>query len=431
MAGIIVVGAQWGDEGKGKVVDVFSSQSDYVVRYQGGANAGHTLVVGGVKTVLHLVPSGVLHSNTTCVIAAGVVLDIEKLSQEIEALQVNGLLKNPEQLLISDSATVLLSYHRALDQARERVAGLEKIGTTGKGIGPAYEDRASRKAILFGDLFNPSTLKAKIESSLKEKNFLLENMYKQPKIDINEVMASVAKVSEKLAPFRSRDTSLVVHKALRANKKVLFEGAQGTLLDLLHGTYPFVTSSSTLSGSACIGTGIGPLAMDKVIGIAKAYTTRVGSGPFPTELNDETGERLRATGQEFGATTGRPRRCGWLDLVALRYAFRINGINSISLMKIDVLSGLKEIKVCTAYELDGQKITEYPVSPGDLDRVKPIYESMPGWQEDITTVKNVVDLPRAAQDYIQFIGTALATPIDVVSVGPGREQTLWLKPLFS
>ncbi len=431
MAGIIVVGAQWGDEGKGKVVDVFSSQSDYVVRYQGGANAGHTLVVGGVKTVLHLVPSGVLHPNTVCVISAGVVLDIEKLSEEIEALQVNGLLKNPEQLLISDSATVLLSYHRALDQARERVAGLEKIGTTGKGIGPAYEDRASRKAILFGDLFNHGNLKAKIESSLKEKNFLLENMYKQPKVEIDEVMAKVAKVAEKLAPFRCRDTSLVVHKGLRANKKVLFEGAQGTLLDLLHGTYPFVTSSSTLAGSACIGTGVGPMVMDKVIGIAKAYTTRVGSGPFPTELEDETGERLRATGQEFGATTGRPRRCGWLDLVALRYALRINGINSISLMKIDVLSGFKEIKVCTAYELDGQTINEYPVSPGELDRVKPIYETKPGWNEDITGVKNVADLPRAAQDYIQFIGTALATPIDVVSVGPGREQTLWLKPLFT
>ncbi|MCB0351087.1 MAG: adenylosuccinate synthase, partial [Bdellovibrionales bacterium] len=338
MPGIIVIGSQWGDEGKGKVVDVFSSQSDYVVRYQGGANAGHTLVVDGKKTVLHLVPSGILHPNTICVIGAGVVLDVEKLAEEILALQKNGLLKDPKQLLISDSATVLLSYHRQLDQAREKAAGLEKIGTTGKGIGPAYEDRASRKAILFGDLFNTDTLKAKLEASLKEKNFLLEKMYEQKPADIQDVLASALKAAEKLAPFRCRDTSLVVHKALRQNKKILFEGAQGTLLDLLHGTYPFVTSSSTLSGSACVGVGVGPGAIDKVIGITKAYTTRVGSGPFPTELDDENGERLRAVGQEFGATTGRSRRCGWLDLVALRYALRINGITNLALMKIDVLS---------------------------------------------------------------------------------------------
>lgn len=430
MPGIIVVGAQWGDEGKGKVVDVFSSQADYVVRYQGGANAGHTLVVNGKKTILHLVPSGILHPTATCIIGTGVVLDVETVAREIEALQVAGLLQDPKQLLISDACTVLLSYHRLLDQAREKAAGLEKIGTTGKGIGPAYEDRASRKAILFGDLFNQATLKAKLEASLKEKNFLLENMYGQPPVKVEDVLKQVTEVAEKLAPFRCRDTSLIVHKALKANKKVLFEGAQGTLLDLLHGTYPFVTSSSTLAGSAAIGTGVGPNAADKVIGIAKAYTTRVGSGPFPTELADETGEKLRAIGQEFGATTGRPRRCGWLDLVALKYALRINGITSIALMKMDVLSGFKEIKVCTAYELDGQLIKDYPVSPGDLERAKPVYETLPGWNEDITVVKSVKDLPRNAQDYIQFIGKELATPIDVVSVGPGREQTLWLKPLF-
>ena len=430
MPGIIVIGSQWGDEGKGKVVDVFSSQSDYVVRYQGGANAGHTLVVDGKKTVLHLVPSGVLHPNTVCIIGAGVVLDIEKLSEEIEALQSNGLLKDPKQLLISDSATVLLSYHRLLDQAREKSAGLEKIGTTGKGIGPAYEDRASRKAILFGDLFNESTLRSKLEASLKEKNFLLEKMYKQPTVKIDEVLESITRCAEKLAPHRCRDTSLVVHKGLKLNKKILFEGAQGTLLDLLHGTYPYVTSSSTLSGSALVGTGVGPSAIDKVVGITKAYTTRVGSGPFPTELNDEVGEKLRAVGQEFGATTGRARRCGWLDLVALRYALRINGITNLALMKMDVLSGMKEIKVCTSYELDGQVIKDYPVSPGDLERAKPIYETLPGWSEDISIVKNIKDLPKNCQDYAQFIGKELATPIDVLSVGPGRDQTLWLKPLF-
>lgn len=430
MPGIIVIGAQWGDEGKGKVVDVFSAQADYVVRYQGGANAGHTLVVDGKKTVLHLVPSGVLHPNAVCVIGAGVVLDIETMSQEIEALQAAGLLKDPKQLLISDSATVLLSYHRALDQAREKSAGLEKIGTTGKGIGPAYEDRASRKAILFGDLFNASSLKKKLEESLKEKNFLLEKMYKQPAVKVDDVLAQVERYAEKLAPFRCKDTSLIVHKALKQNRKVLFEGAQGTLLDLLHGTYPYVTSSSTLSGSACIGTGVGPNVIDKVIGITKAYTTRVGSGPFPTELSDEVGERIRTVGQEFGSTTGRARRCGWLDLVAMKYALRMNGITSLALMKLDVLSGMKEIKICTAYELDGQVIKDYPVSPGDLERVKPIYETLPGWTEDITVVKNIKDLPKNVQDYAQFVGKELATPIDVLSVGAGREQTLWLKPLF-
>ncbi len=430
MAGIIVIGAQWGDEGKGKVVDVFSAQADFVVRYQGGANAGHTLVVEGKKTILHLIPSGVLHPTAVCVIGAGVVLDIETLAGEIEALQVAGLLKDPKQLLISDSATVLLSYHRELDQARESAAGLEKIGTTGKGIGPAYEDRASRKAILFGELFNSSNLRQKLETSLKEKNFLLEKMYKRKPVDVDEVMKTITKVAEKLAPFRCKDTSLVVYKALKQNRKVLFEGAQGTLLDLLHGTYPFVTSSSTLSGSACVGTGVGPNVIDKVIGITKAYTTRVGSGPFPTELMDETGERIRAVGQEFGSTTGRARRCGWLDLVAMKYALRTNGITSLALMKLDVLSGLKEIRVCTAYELDGQVIKDYPVSPGDLERVRPVYESLPGWNEDITVVKNVKDLPKNVQDYVQFIGKELATPIDVLSVGPGREQTLWLKPLF-
>jgi adenylosuccinate synthase len=430
MPGIIVIGAQWGDEGKGKVVDVFSAQADFVVRYQGGANAGHTLVVEGKKTVLHLIPSGVLHPTAVCVIGAGVVLDIETLAQEIEALQVAGLLKDPKQLLISDSATVLLSYHRDLDQAREKSAGLEKIGTTGKGIGPAYEDRASRKAILFGDLFNSTDLRSKLESSLKEKNFLLEKMYKQKPIDVSEVMKTITRVAEKLAPFRCRDTSLVVYKALKQNRKVLFEGAQGTLLDLLHGTYPYVTSSSTLSGSACVGVGVGPNAIDKIIGITKAYTTRVGSGPFPTELSDDVGERIRAVGQEFGSTTGRARRCGWLDLVAMKYALRTNGITSLALMKIDVLSGMKEIKVCTAYELDGQIIKEFPVSPGDLERCRPVYETLPGWSEDITVVKNVKDLPKNVQDYAQFIGKELATPIDVLSVGPGREQTLWLKPLF-
>ena len=320
MAGNVVIGSQWGDEGKGKVVDVFSSQSDYVVRYQGGANAGHTLIVEGKKTVLHLIPSGVLHQDTKCVIASGVVLDVETLFREIEALKLNGLLQDPSQLLISDKCTVLLSYHRKLDQAREMAAGREKIGTTGKGIGPAYEDRASRKAILFGDLFYPDTLKEKIESSLKEKNYLLK-MYGEEPVNADEVMESALKFAKELEPYRCEDTSLLVHQAIRKGQKVLFEGAQGTLLDLMHGTYPYVTSSSTLAGSVCSSVGIGPRSIDKVIGITKAYTTRVGSGPFPTELNNEVGERMRDVGKEFGSTTGRTRRCGWLDLVAFTLCY--------------------------------------------------------------------------------------------------------------
>ncbi len=430
MPGIIVVGSQWGDEGKGKVVDVFSAQSDLVVRYQGGANAGHTLKVDGKKTILHLVPSGVLHENTTCIIGAGVVLDVVTVADEIRALKVNGLLKNPKQLLISDSCTVILDYHKRLDKCREIAAGNEKIGTTGKGIGPAYEDRASRKAVLFGDLFNRHTLEEKVAASIKEKNFLLEKMYGEAPLQVEDVVESALSAAKELEIYRCSDTSLVIDQYLREKKKVLFEGAQGTLLDLLHGTYPYVTSSSTIAGSACIGSGVGPGRMNKVVGITKAYTTRVGSGPFPTELHDEIGEKIQSMGQEFGATTGRRRRCGWLDLVALKYAIRINGITSIALMKIDVLSGLEEISVCTAYELDGRVIEEFPVSPGDVERAIPIYQSFKGWSEDISQAREYESLPQNLRKYVRFISDSLKVPIDVLSVGPARDQTLWLKPLF-
>ena len=431
MPGIIVVGSQWGDEGKGKVVDVFSAKSDFVVRYQGGANAGHTLVVDGKKTILHLVPSGVLHPNTTCVIAAGCVLDVEKLCSEIKALRESGLLRESTQLLISDSATVILPYHRQLDQAREKSLGLDKIGTTGRGIGPAYEERASRTALLFGDLFRKDTLKEKLTAALREKNFLIEKFYGEKPMPTEDILKLIEEVTTYLAPYRCRDTSLVIFKALRNGKKVLFEGAQGSLLDILHGTYPFVTSSSTLSGSAMVGAGIGPSTINQVMGITKAYTTRVGSGPFPTECLNAVGERLRDVGQEYGSTTGRERRCGWLDLVALKYAIRLSGITSLALMKLDVLSGFEKVEVCMAYELDGQRITDYPVSPGDLARCTPITETLNGWKEDLTVAKSLKDLPRYAQEYIQFISANVAVPIDVVSVGPGRDQTLWIKPLFS
>ncbi len=431
MAGIVVVGAQWGDEGKGKVVDVFSASADLVVRYQGGANAGHTLVVNGVKTVLHLIPSGVLHSKCSCMIAPGVVLDVEEVMKEINDLRSAGVLNNPDQLRISDQCTVLLSYHRKLDAAREKAAGNEKIGTTGKGIGPAYEDRAARKAVLFADLFHPERLKQKLEVSLQEKNFMLVNYYKEEAVALEPLYKRLLELAEQLEPYRSKDTSLVIHKALKAGKKVLFEGAQGTMLDLLHGTYPFVTSSSTISGSACIGTGIGPGMMQKIVGITKAYTTRVGSGPFPTEMNESLSERLRQEGGEYGATTGRPRRCGWLDLVALKYAIRVNGLTSLALMKLDVLSGHEKIEVCTAYKLDGVEIKELPVNSFDLERVEPVYRALTGWSENLQNVRSIQDLPQSARDFIQFIATEVATPIDVVSVGPGREQTLWIKPLFA
>lgn len=431
MSGIIVVGAQWGDEGKGKLVDVFASHADTVVRFQGGANAGHTLVVNGKKTVLHLIPSGILHPDKTCVITQGVVIDVFSLLNEVKKLKESGVLQNSKQLLVSDLATLILPFHKALDSAREADLSDAKIGTTGKGIGPAYEDRASRRAILFGDLFNPSTLKAKIELSLKEKNAILKNIYGHPGFEVDSIFNELMAVVEDLVPHRCRDVSLVISKTLKSGKKVLFEGAQGTMLDLYHGTYPFVTSSSTVAGSACMGAGVGPMTINKVIGVFKAYTTRVGSGPFPTELKDELGEKIRQDGHEFGSTTGRARRTGWLDLVALKYAIRVNGINNLAMMKLDVLTGHEKIGICSAYKIDGQVIQDLPSSPYELEKVEPVIDYLPGWSQDITKVTQLKDLPRTAVNYIDYIGAQLGTPIDVVSVGPGREQTLWVKPLFN
>lgn len=430
MSAVVVIGSQWGDEGKGKVVDVFSAQADWVVRYQGGANAGHTLIVDGKKTVLHLIPSGILHSHTKCLIASGVVIDIVQLAKEIDGLKKNNFLKDPSQLMISDKATVLLSYHKQLDQAREAFSKNEKIGTTGKGIGPAYEDRASRKAILFGDLFNTSVLKEKIEKSLKEKNFLLEHFYKQKPISAETALQEITESINILKNYCCTNSSHIIYKAIAKKEKVLFEGAQGSLLDLLHGTYPFVTSSSTISSSACIGTGIGPQNIKKVLGITKAYTTRVGAGPFPTELNDTVGDFLQKNGHEFGATTGRTRRCGWIDIPALKYAIRINGISSIALMKLDVLSGLETIKICTAYKMGESTTTDYPSSPGEIAKAKPIYLEMPGWKEDITTCLQKKELPKKALNYISTLEQHLKIPIDVISVGPDRGQSIWINSLF-
>jgi adenylosuccinate synthase len=431
MAGIIVIGAQWGDEGKGKIVDVFAQHADMVVRFQGGNNAGHTLVVNGQKTVLHLIPSGILRPTTTCVIGSAVVLDVFGLAEEIKKLKTGGIIKDPKQLMISDNCTVLMPFHKTLDAAREAALTANKIGTTGKGIGPAYEDRASRRAILFGDLYDPNSLRQKLEHSLAEKNVLLEKMYNQPPVGIESLLAQLLTLAEELAPYRCHDTSLVVSKALKANRKVLFEGAQGTLLDIYHGTYPYVTSSSTVAGAACTGIGVGPTSIKSVIGLFKAYTTRVGSGPFPTELTEATGEKLRTDGHEFGSTTGRPRRTGWLDLVALKYAIRINGITNLAMMKLDVLTGHEKIGICTAYKLNGEVIKELPNSPYELSKVEPVIEYLQGWNQDITKVNHMKDLPRQAVNYIDFVQNEVGVPIDVISVGPGREQTLWVKPLFT
>lgn len=431
MAGIVVVGAQWGDEGKGKLIDVFAEKADMVVRYQGGANAGHTLVVNGKKTILHLVPSGILHDNTTCVIAPGVVIDLFAIRDEIKKLKDNGLIQNPKQLLIADTATIILPYHKALDAAREAALSDGKIGTTGKGIGPAYEDRASRRAVLFGDIFNADTLKEKLELALQEKNFMLKNYYKHEGFKLEDLMKDLLQLAEDLAPYRIKDASLLVNKALKSGKKVLFEGAQGTMLDILHGTYPFVTSSSTLASNACASAGVGPMGIQKVIGVFKAYATRVGSGPFPTELHDEIGQKIQTDGHEFGSTTGRSRRCGWIDLVALKYAIRVNGITNLAMMKVDVLTGHDRIGVCTAYKINGEIVTDLPTSPSELENVEPVIEWLPGWKEDLTKIKSLSDLPRPTTGFIDYIGSQLATPIDVISVGPGREQTLWVKPLFN
>lgn len=430
MSATVVIGAQWGDEGKGKLVDVLAANSDLIVRFQGGSNAGHTLVVNGKKTVLHLIPSGILHADKQCVIASGVVVDIFGLSEEIRKLKETGFKITGQQLLISDSATALLPYHKVLDQAREKALSEGKIGTTGKGIGPAYEDRAARRALIMADLFDEKTLMSKLEFVLKEKNTLLTKLYDLPEIKAKDIYDQIQTVINDLRPYRTADVSLLVSQKIKQNKRVLFEGAQGTLLDVLHGTYPYVTSSSTIAGSGSVSAGLGPHHLSKIVGVFKAYCTRVGSGPFPTELTNEVGAKIQKDGHEFGSTTGRARRCGWLDLVALKYAIRLNGINSLAMMKLDVLSEHDQIGVCVGYKLNGETITEFPTSTELVSKLEPVIEYLPGWKDDLTQIKSIKDLPLNAVNYINFVSQQAGCPIDVVSVGPDRDQTLWIKPLF-
>ena len=429
MANVAIIGAQWGDEGKGKVVDLFTHEADIVVRFQGGNNAGHTLVVNGKKTVLHLVPSGALHPNKLCVIGNGVVVDPEILIKEIEALKAQGHLASDEQLRISEQAHVIMPYHKLIDQARERLRGEGMIGTTGRGIGPAYEDKVARVGIRFVDLLEEDTFREKLERNIQEKNFYLKAILKEKALDFDEIHDSYGKFREKLKGYVT-NTGLLLDQQIRAGDRVLFEGAQGTLLDVDHGTYPYVTSSSTITGGACSGSGVGPQHIQQVIGISKAYTTRVGSGPFPTELDGPDGETLRREGAEFGATTGRSRRCGWFDAVGVRHAVRMNGMTGIALTKLDVLTGFKRIPICTAYRYDGKVITEFPASSKVMQNAHPVYEEMDGWTQPLDNVRKFSDLPESAQKYVRRIEEIIGTEIILVSVGPGREQTILLKNPF-
>ena len=429
MSNVAIIGAQWGDEGKGKIVDLFTHDVDIIVRFQGGNNAGHTLVVNGRKTVLHLVPSGALHPNKLCVIGNGVVVDPEILIEEIDALKAQGHLQSDEQLRISEQAHVIMPYHKAIDLARERLRGKGKIGTTGRGIGPAYEDKVARIGIRFVDLLEEDTFREKLERNIEEKNFYLKAILQEQALDFNEMHDSYSRYREKLKGYVT-NTGLLLDQRIRAGKRVLFEGAQGTLLDVDHGTYPYVTSSSTITGGACSGSGVGPQHIQQVIGISKPYTTRVGSAPFPTDLDGADGETLRREGAEFGATTGRSRRCGWFDAVSVRHAVRMNGLTGIALTKLDVLTGFKKIPICTAYRYNGRSVSEFPASSKVMAGAQPVYEEMDGWSERLDDVKQFADLPATAQRYVRRIENVIGTEIILVSVGPGREQTIVLRNPF-
>ncbi|GAA1731265.1 MAG: adenylosuccinate synthase [Microcella sp.] len=418
MPAVVIIGAQWGDEGKGKATDLLAGRIDYVVKFNGGNNAGHTVVVGDEKYALHLLPSGILTEGVTPVIANGVVVDIEVLFGELDALSARGV--DVSKLLISANAHVITGYHRTMDKVTERFLGKRQIGTTGRGIGPAYADKINRIGIRMQDLFDENILRQKVEGALNVKNHLLVKVYNRRAIGVDEIVDELLGYADRLRPMVV-DTGLVLHQALERGETVLFEGGQATMLDVDHGTYPFVTSSNATAGGAATGSGIGPNRIDRVIGIVKAYTTRVGSGPFPTELFDESGEFLRKTGFEFGTTTGRPRRCGWYDAPIARYTARVNGVTDFVMTKLDVLTGLESIPVCVAYEVDGVRVDEVPVSQSDFHHATPIYENLPGWSEDITGARTFDDLPKNAQDYVLAIEAMSGARISAIGVGPGRD----------
>jgi adenylosuccinate synthase len=421
LANVVVIGAQWGDEGKGKITDLLSKSADVVVRYQGGVNAGHTVVVQGKTFKLHLIPSGILYPETECIIGCGTVIDPKVLIAELDGLAE---LQIPtDNLLISQTAHVTMPYHRSIDVAAEEVRGNYKIGTTGRGIGPTYADKSERTGIRVQDLMDSNTLRERLTWAIEYKNAILEKLYNLPPLDLEAVIAEYMGYADRLRPYVV-NTSLKIYDAVRRRRNILFEGAQGTLLDLDHGTYPYVTSSNPIAGGACVGAGVGPTAIDRVIGVAKAYTTRVGEGPFPTELNDEIGELLGNRGAEFGTTTGRKRRCGWFDGAIGRYAVRINGMDCMAITKLDVLDELDEIKVCVAYEIDGKRTEDFPNSAKEFAACRPVYKTFPGWKQSTADCRSLEDLPAEALNYLKFLAELMEVSIAIVSVGPSRDQTI-------
>jgi adenylosuccinate synthase len=421
LANVIVIGAQWGDEGKGKITDLLSRSADVVVRYQGGVNAGHTIVVKGQTFKLHLIPSGILYPDTECIIGCGTVIDPQVLIAELDQLAKLNI--STGKLLISETAHVTMPYHRLIDKASEEQRGSHKIGTTGRGIGPTYADKSERTGIRVLDLMDPEGLREQLTWTINYKNAILEKLYNLPPLNPQEVIEEYLGYAKRLKPYVV-DTSLKIYDAIQRRRNILFEGAQGTLLDLDHGTYPYVTSSNPVAGGACVGTGLGPTMIDRVIGVSKAYTTRVGEGPFPTELQGEVGELLCDRGAEFGTTTGRKRRCGWFDAVIGRYAVRINGMDCIAITKLDVLDELEEIKVCVAYEIDGEHCEHFPTSARQFARCRPIYKTLPGWQVSTSHCRTLEELPPQALDYLKFLAELMAVPIAIVSLGASRDQTI-------
>ncbi|VBB45202.1 adenylosuccinate synthetase [uncultured Desulfatiglans sp.] len=429
MSNIVVVGTQWGDEGKGKVVDLLTAKSDMVVRFQGGNNAGHTLVVEGKQFIFHLIPSGILYPDKKCLIGNGVVVDPEVLLEEMAKLEDARIDVTPRRLSLSEKAHLIMPYHRELDHAREARKGKAMIGTTGRGIGPCYEDKAARTGVRAVDLTEPDVFEEKVKANLEEKNFLLTRFLNAKALEAGPIVDAYMKMAERLKPYIT-DVSLELDRAVRAGRRILFEGAQGTHLDVDHGTYPFVTSSNPVAGSACAGAGIGPNQLTHVLGIVKAYTTRVGAGPFATELLDATGDYIQEKGHEFGATTGRRRRCGWLDLVVVKDSARLNGLGSIAITKLDVLTGLETIKLCVGYQVQGEAVEQRPASVRRMALCQPVYREMAGWRQDISGVRRLDQLPSEARAYLNAIEEISGVPISIVSVGPAREATIVVKDVF-
>jgi len=429
MANVVIVGAQWGDEGKGKVVDIYTEHAQQVVRYQGGNNAGHTLVVGEEKVVLHLIPSGILHPGKRCIIGNGVVLDPKVFLGEIVNLKKRGYFQDDSQLVVDSNLHIIMPWHKAIDIAREKVPN-RKIGTTGRGIGPTYEDKVGRRGIRLGDLIKPQVFRRKLQEVLPEKNFLLEKFFGETPLDEEQIFTEYSEYAAQIAKYVGCGSTLLA-EAIKRGDNVLFEGAQGTLLDVDHGTYPYVTSSSTCAGGVCTGTGVAPRSLDAIIGISKAYCTRVGEGPFPSELLDEVGDFLRKAGNEYGATTGRPRRCGWFDAVALREAVRLNGLAGLAITKLDVLNDFDAIKVCTGYSYQGQLLENFPRDPDVLRDCHPVYEEFEGWKSNICDAKSYDQLPAAARSYLKKLEELSGCPIVLISVGPRRDQTIQLSSPFA